>query len=91
MNEINVVKESFVFPTKHLPKCFSNLSLYDKLDDIYNSYNGIEEILSDNFVFTEGKIKDFKGYKDNVFGLKKVLNLLIYTYLNRMVLIESFQ
>ncbi len=49
MNEINVVKESFVFPTKHLPKCFSNLSLYDKLDDIYNSYNGIEEILSDNF------------------------------------------
>lgn len=71
MNEINVVKESFVFPTKHLPKCFSNLSLYDKLDDIYNSYNGIEEILSDNFVFTEGKIKDFKGYKDNVFGLKK--------------------
>lgn len=71
MNEINVVKESFVFPSKHLPNCFSNLQLYDNLDGIYSTYNGIEEILSDNFVISDGKIVDFKGYKDNVFGLKK--------------------
>lgn len=71
MNEINVVKESLVFPTKHLPKCFSNLGLYDKLDDIYNSYNNVEEMLKDNFIMEENKIKEFKGYRDNVYGLKK--------------------
>lgn len=71
MSEINVVKESFVFPTKHLPKCFTNLNLYDKLDDIYNSYDSIEEILNDNFMLEAGKIKEFRGYNDNIFGLKK--------------------
>ena len=71
MSEINVVKESFVFPTKHLPKCFTNLNLYDKLDDIYNSYDNIEEILNDNFILEAGKIKEFEGYNDNIFGLKK--------------------
>ena len=71
MSEINVVKESFVFPTKHLPNCFTNLNLYDKLDDIYNSYDNIEEILNDNFILEAGKIKEFEGYNDNIFGLKK--------------------
>lgn len=71
MSEINVVKESFVFPTKHLPNCFTNLNLYDKLDDIYNSYDNIEEILNDNFILKAGKIKEFEGYNDNIFGLKK--------------------
>lgn len=71
MSEINVVKESFVFPTKHLPNCFTNLNLYDKLDNIYNSYDNIEEILNDNFILEAGKIKEFEGYNDNIFGLKK--------------------
>lgn len=71
MSEINVVKESFVFPTKHLPNCFTNLNLYDKLDNIYNSYDNIEEILNDNFIHEAGKIKEFEGYNDNIFGLKK--------------------
>ncbi|UKI27164.1 MAG: hypothetical protein L6V91_00280 [Bacilli bacterium] len=38
------------------------MNLYDKLDDIYNSYDNIEEILNDNFILEAGK--KLKNLKD---------------------------
>ncbi len=71
MNDNRIVLESFVFPTRHLPRCFSNLDLYDSLEEIYNCYDDEMEMLKDNFKMVDGRIRDFKGYTDSVYGLKK--------------------
>lgn len=71
-NENNIVLESLIFPTKHLPKCFTNYNVYNELDEIYKVYgNDVNNILSDNFELRDGKIGEFKGYIDNIYGLKK--------------------
>ena len=67
----NVVLESFIFPTRHLPPCFTNELLFNKLPEIYDEYLDLNEILNENFVFNGKKITDFKGYNDNIYGLKK--------------------
>lgn len=71
MNDNKVALESFVFPTRHLPKCFSNLNLYDSLKEIYDNYDDELAMLKDNFEIKDGKITEFKGYTDNIYGLKK--------------------
>lgn len=70
-NKNNVVSDSLIFPTRHLPKCFSNRELYNRLDEIFNKYGSIEKILKDNFELDGNKIKEFKGYKNSIYGLKK--------------------
>lgn len=67
----NVVLESFVFPTKHLPKCFSNYKLYTELDNILKEYKSVENIMEENFSIVGNLVKSFNGYTDSLYGSKK--------------------
>ena len=71
MDETNVVIESLIFPTRHLPYCFTNYDLYEKLDLIFEEYGSIENVLADNFELKDGKLNKFKGYYDSTYGMKK--------------------
>ena len=71
MEDNNVVLDSLIFPAKHLPKCFSNYDLYSEFETIYNQYDSLVDILNDNFSLRGEKINEFKGFKDENYGLKK--------------------
>lgn len=71
MKDNNIIKESFIFPARYLPGCFTNTSLYNELENILDSYEDVEDVLKENFNFSGEKITDFNGYKDQSAGLKK--------------------
>ena len=70
-NKNKVALDSFIFPSKNLPPCFSNEKLFDKINEIYAEYDSLEQVLTENFNFDGTKITEFCGYKDSNYGMKK--------------------
>ena len=63
--------ENFVFPSKYLPNCFDNKSILSKIDIIVDGYDNALGIIKDNFEVEDGKIKNLRCLKNNIYNTKK--------------------
>lgn len=68
---MRVIDENFLFPLRHIPPCFSNKQVIDKLDVILNSFGGTECLISYYYNTDNGIIKCFNGIVDKQYGFAK--------------------
>lgn len=61
-----------MFSTKHFPDCFINSDLIDNMGKLITSYGNEENVIKLCYdIDSLGKIREYRGYEDNVYGYKK--------------------
>ena len=67
----DVRNENYIFPLKHIPDCFHNEFVLENIDTITSAIGNIDNIVKLSFDVKDSIIKQYKGYEDMVYGLKK--------------------
>lgn len=67
----DVRNDNFIFPSRHVPDCFINNQVMNKLDDILSTIGNIDDIIGLSYDKNGNRIKEYKGYSDAIFGHKK--------------------
>lgn len=67
----DVRNDNFIFPSRHVPDCFINSQVMNKLDTISNTIGNIDNIIGLSYEKNGNSIKEYKGYSDAIYGHKK--------------------
>jgi len=67
----DVRNENYIFPSKHVPDCFSNESLLENIGMISSIVGNTDDIIKLSFKVKDSSITQYKGCEDMVYGLKK--------------------
>ena len=67
----DVRNDNFIFPSRHVPDCFINYQVMEKLDTIANTIGDVNNIIGLSYDKKGNRIKEYKGYSDAIYGHKK--------------------
>ena len=67
----DVRNDNFIFPSRHVPDCFINSQVMEKLDTIANTIGDVNNIIGLSYDKKDNRIKEYKGYSDAIYGHKK--------------------
>ena len=67
----DVRNDNFIFPSRHVPDCFINYQVIEKLDTIVNTIGDVNNIIGLSYDKKGNRIKEYKGYSDAIYGHKK--------------------
>lgn len=68
---MKVIDDNFLFPSRHIPPCFLNEQIINKLDNILNSFGTVEDLIGHYYKIELGSINSFKGFIDSQYGFTK--------------------